>query len=832
MVPGYEILGELGRGGMGVVYRARHLGLDRVVALKVLLAEYDTEPDHLARFRREAEVIARLCHPHVVQVFAIGDHEGRPFLTLELAEGGSLARRLDANPMHPHEAAGLVETLARTMHEVHQRGIVHRDLKPANVLLAADGTPKITDFGLVKELDRPAGQTPSGAVLGTPAYMAPEQADGRPGDVTPRTDVYALGVILYECLTGRPPFQGDTALDVLMQVIADEPVPPGRLRPRVPWDLEAICLKCLQKKPARRFESALALAEELRPFSTGAAVRTPPWWRRRRLLGRAVVGLAALLSLVLAVVCLRPLLPVRSAATLPPGQAAESYPDKVDPQGAAGAATPEPPRVRERATGLPPREPAPSDLSPFSHAGPVLALAFGPDDKTLLGASADGTAHVWDRATGAGLRRFAAHPDGLAAAAFSPDGKVLAAALENQTVTVFEVASGKKIRRLRAESAVGALALAPDGKALATGGSEDAAQGPVVHWDLATGRSRRLGGQPGGVRCLVFCPDGTLLAAAGKQGVQVWDLNTAEGEGNAVYLHRDDIRAVAFSPDSKVLATAGEAGRISLSELATGRTVDTLEPQQDGGRVRTLQFSPGGTALASGDEASGVSLWSLATGKVWRDFAKESRPPVRCLSFSTDGRRLGFVTHDRVGQCELPDRGKLLPPANPLPLPAWEARWRQLASEDPARAYRACWSLVSAPGETVSLLATRLRPVAPAEPGRVTRLLADLEDPQFAAREQAARELARLGAAAEEGLWRTYRHPPSRTVYRRVEELLDLLEAQGRQPLRAIQVLERIGTPEALQVLETLARGARGARPTEEARAAVGRLRRLRPGAY
>jgi WD40 repeat protein len=313
--PGYEILGELGRGGMGVVYQARQTKLDRLVALKLILSGTHAGADDLARFKTEAEAIARLQHPNIVQIHEIGEQEGRPFFSLEFCAGGSLEKKLNGTPLPPREAAALVETLARAMQAAHQKGIVHRDLKPANVLLAEDGTPKITDFGLAKKLDE-AGQTASGAVLGTPSYMAPEQAGGKSKEIGPYTDVYALGAILYECLTGRPPFRAATALDTLLQVVSDEPVPPRQLQSQVPHDLNTICLKCLHKEPRKRYGSCEELAEDLGRFMRGEPVRARPvgegerlwrWCRRNPLLaaGTATIALALTTIAVLAVVAAR-----------------------------------------------------------------------------------------------------------------------------------------------------------------------------------------------------------------------------------------------------------------------------------------------------------------------------------------------------------------------------------------------------------------------------------------------------------------------------------------------------------------------------------------------
>jgi hypothetical protein len=280
-VPGYEVLGELGRGGMGVVYKARHVGLNRLVALKMVLAGGHAGPEELARFRGEAEAVARLKHPNVVQVYDVGESGGLPYFSLEFVEGGSLDRKLAGTPLPPNEAAALVETLARAMAAAHAAGLVHRDLKPANILLAPDGTPKVTDFGLAKKLDS-AGPTASGAVMGTPSYMAPEQAGGKSKEIGPLVDVYALGAILYECLTGRPPFKAATPLDTILQVMSDEPVPPRRLNAGVPVDLETICLKCLHKEPPRRYESSAALADDLRRFAEGRPIVARPVGRVER----------------------------------------------------------------------------------------------------------------------------------------------------------------------------------------------------------------------------------------------------------------------------------------------------------------------------------------------------------------------------------------------------------------------------------------------------------------------------------------------------------------------------------------------------------------------
>ncbi|HET6574444.1 MAG TPA: protein kinase, partial [Fimbriiglobus sp.] len=349
-LPGYQVLERIGGGGMGVVYKARQVVTNRLVAVK-MIADGLGDLSIRARFRAEAEAAARLRHPGVVQIYEVGDADGRPFLALEFCEGGSLADRLDGAPLPPDRAAAVTEQLARAMHAGHRAGIVHRDLKPSNVLLqrtedrsqrsevgsrksevrsqksddgvapvstssdlrplpsnlcllTSDLCPKIADFGLARLMDTDSGQTHSGMILGTPSYMAPEQAAGDNKSVGPASDVYALGAVLYELLTGAPPFRGTTLRDTIEQVLTRDPVPPRRLQPKVPLDLETVCLKCLRKEPANRYPSAEALAEDLRAFTEGRPVWARPvsWHEHVRKWARRRPGLARLTAALIAAV--------------------------------------------------------------------------------------------------------------------------------------------------------------------------------------------------------------------------------------------------------------------------------------------------------------------------------------------------------------------------------------------------------------------------------------------------------------------------------------------------------------------------------------------------
>jgi WD40 repeat protein/tRNA A-37 threonylcarbamoyl transferase component Bud32 len=644
-VPGYEILSVLGRGGMGVVYKARQVKLDRLVALKMVLAGGHAGVEELARFRSEAEAVARLQHPNIVQIHEVGDCAGQPFFSLEFCSGGSLADQLDGTPWAPGRAAGLVETLARAMDAAHQRGVVHRDLKPANVLMTADGQPKVTDFGLAKRLDQGQGQTCTGAVMGTPSYMAPEQAGGKAREVGPAADVYALGAILYEVLTGRPPFKGPTPLDTVLMVVGEEPVAPRQLQPRVPRDLETVCLKCLDKLPRKRYTTAGVLAEDLRRFQAGEPItarrigiteRGLKWVRRKP-------GVAALLAVIVAVTLTSiglltwQLTRVAAALTQARDNLYQGQVALADSEVAAG-------NLRQARQILLQSEPERranwewryllrrSEASHFTlreRGLRITQLAFRPQNKELVGC----------------IERT------------GEEGR-----LTESAVKVWEVASRRELSTLKGDGMAG-WQLSPDGAWLAS------IQGDTL-WrlDLRTGEKSavalrgRVGpqGQVDQVLDFAFNSDASRLAVAecwdgldgGKRGrVRVWELRSGKVVTTLENQHRA-FAGVTFSPEDTLVATVDYCGEIPPGVRpavrlwhTTGRMVRELsgEPGDDLG----MSYSRDGTRVALSHWVNGaawVDVWDPTKGKRLVKLPESGA----LIGFLPDSRRLATAMGDRL----------------------------------------------------------------------------------------------------------------------------------------------------------------------------------------
>jgi hypothetical protein len=495
-LPGYELLGELGRGGMGIVYKARDTALNRTVAIKMLLAGTYASEQELARFLGEAEAIARLEHPGIVQIFHIGRQGELPYFVMEFCEGGSLASRIDKQHLPPRKAAEYVEALAKAVAHAHADNVIHRDLKPENVLFATDGTPKVTDFGLAKRLDGAGNRTQSGAIMGTPSYMAPEQAAGEVRRVGPLCDVWAIGGILYRLLGGRPPFEGETPYQTICKVLTEEPTPLERIRNGVPRDLAVICLKCLEKDPAKRYAGAAALAEDLRRWlndepiqarPAGRLERTAKWVRRNRGLA---AGLTAAAVALLAGTAASTYFAFDAAgqAELARDHAADAEAKANAARESAAIATAKEQEAKDSAADAKAKERAVRRmLGEFSVAKGVSLEEQGDLSGALLWFAearrrdpdnADAVATA--RLRLAAYRRYAARPtlvqvfdDVIRQPAFSPDGRrVLTAGLSG--ARVWDAATGQPVTPpLAHQGGAPRAAFSPNGRRVVTAGHDE-----------------------------------------------------------------------------------------------------------------------------------------------------------------------------------------------------------------------------------------------------------------------------------------------------------------------------------------------------------------------
>jgi WD40 repeat protein len=659
VVPGYEVLGEVGRGGMGVIYKARQQSLNRLVALKMISAGVHAGSAERARLSTEAEAAARLRHPNVVQIYEVGSAAGLPYLALEWMDGGSLAQVLGGRPLAPRAAAELVGLLARAVQAAHEQGVVHRDLKPANILFTGSGVPKVADFGLAKDIGAGVGQTASATVLGTPSYMAPEQAAGQAKHAGPACDIYALGAILYECLTGSPPFRGATPLETLDLVRSREPELPSRLRPGLPRDLVTVCLKAMAREPARRYPSAAAFADDLERFLADRPVTARPvrrweqgwrWCRRNPALAGAL-GLALLLLVAVAGVSslaawrlnkaqaetsaqlwesLREQAHARSLSRLP-GRREES----LDALSRAAAIRPAP-QLRDDAIAclalLDFR--AVKELPPLPTANCTVAFDHGLDHYAF--ADAQGDLIVCRGEDGQEAARLAGVGKGAIRLYFSPDGRWLFVTQHEpfaptEVLTLWDWRTGRRLLgRTYTWPLVSATGFSPDGQQFFIKNMS----GPLVAFDVLTGqRVWQLNVKSPG---LAIHPTRPLLALVTEGRV---DLVPREGEkaGTSTLSVTVPGRAEypVWSPDGQYLAVPSSNGRIYLWD-GSGELWGSVNCDQEG--PLQVFFHPRFDLLATTgwdlSQEKLTRLWDLHGGR------EELTLPGRLLGFSADGRRL------------------------------------------------------------------------------------------------------------------------------------------------------------------------------------------------
>lgn len=667
----YELIDVLGRGGFGTVYKARDRQLNRWVAIKAPHAGALDTTESRVRFLREARSAAQLTHPAIVPVHAVARDGDVPYIVSEYIEARTLAEVLADRRLSWRNAAELTAHIADALDYAHRRHVVHRDIKPQNILIDAQGQPHIADFGLAQYGEASTLLTREGDLLGTPAYMSPEQAAGQSNRVDGRSDLYSVGVVLYKMLTGEAPFQGNARM-MLHQVLTEEPRPPRQLNDQIPRDLQTICLKMLSKEPQRRYSTAAACAADLRRFLNGEPILARPvsrterawrWCRRNPL----AAGLAcAVLLALLAGTAISSYFAVEAVKEKERTNQAKEISDerlylaqmRLTQQAWEDGTTD---WFLELLEGQRPEQTGGIDRRGFEwhywdnlchvdvvtlqdHMGNVAALSFSPDGARLASASGDGAVRIWDTKTRRVLLTLPSPVAGAVSVAFSPDGKHLAAPAADHTVWIWDALTGAAVRRLTGhQDVVVSIAYSPDGTRLVSASGDRTVQ----IWDADDGRQMlRLENQR--VRNVVFSPNGNLLAASGgdDRTVKVWDAN----DGRLVRTfdgHTGTVRCVAFHPQGRLLASAdGDAaqpGEIKVWDLDRASAILNLREHRL--PVESITYSRDGKLLASAGMDGTLRVWDTGAGSLLRTL-KGHRGQVRSVAFNPDGHTLASGSVD------------------------------------------------------------------------------------------------------------------------------------------------------------------------------------------